>query len=253
MPEERELITAKEVARALNVSIETIWRYTRAKKIPYLELGNKQYRYVLTDVIKALDSPKIIREKTTHYPDDKTEPFTYEEYLKLPDEPGYRFEVLEGELVKEPSPNVIHQLVSGRLQRILYDFFKEIDPEGNIFYAPLDVALDEINVVQPDLFYLSGEQKGIISETHIKGAPHLIVEILSPNNKGRDRIRKLQIYQKAGVRHYWIIDPDEQSLECFSLKGQTYALIASGLEEATLAHPDFPDLTIKLKNLWEIE
>lgn len=241
MLEDREQITAQEVAKALNISVETVWRYTEEKIIPYFELENKQYRYILTDVIKALDAHQIAREETIKYPNEKQEPFTYQDYLKLPDKPGYRIEVLEGDLIKEPSPNVLHQLVSGRLQRILYDYFNEIDPEGTVFYAPLDVTLNEINVVQPDLFYLTGDQKGLIAETHIQGPPLLIVEILSPYNKDKDRIRKFEIYQRARVQHYWIIDPDEQSLECFFLKDQTYALIASGVRKDTVFHPNFPD------------
>lgn len=73
--------------------------------------------------------------------------YTYEDYLELPDQPGYRFEVLEGVLIKEPSPNVMHQRVSRRLQRILEDYFWQADPEGEIFNAPLDVTFLQINVV----------------------------------------------------------------------------------------------------------
>ena len=251
MSKEKELITARDVARSLGISIETVWRYTREKKIPYLELGNRQYRYILTDVMKALDYSGLVREENTHYPKGKRGPFTYQDYLKLPDEPGYRFEVLEGDLVREPSPNVIHQRISRRLQRILEDYFQKVDPRGEVFNAPLDVSWDETNVVQPDLFYISGEQQEIISETHIAGVPYLIVEILSHFNRGKDRVRKLQLYQKAGVQHFWIVDPEEQSLVCFSLQNQVYALIASGLGDATVAHPDFPDLTINLKDLWQ--
>jgi len=249
MPE--ELITAREVARALGISVETVWRYTREKKIPFLELGNRQYRYILADVIKALHYSDLVREENKQYPTNKPGSFTYQDYLKLPDEPGYRFEVLEGNLVREPSPNVIHQRVSRRLQRTLEDHFQKVDPRGEVFDAPLDVSWDETNVVQPDLFYVPGKQREIILETHIAGSPHLIVEILSSFNKGKDRVRKMQIYQKAGVQHFWIVDPEEQSLVCFSLQNQVYALVTSGLEETTVVHPDFPNLTINLTDLWQ--
>ncbi len=66
MAEEKELVTAQTLAEALNLSVETIWRYTREKKIPYIELGKKQYRYRLADVIKAL-SYSTVQEKPAVY------------------------------------------------------------------------------------------------------------------------------------------------------------------------------------------
>jgi Uma2 family endonuclease len=145
--------------------------------------------------------------------------FSYQDYLKLPEEPGYRYEVLEGMLVKDPSPNVIHQRVSRRLQRILEDYFLKVDSRGEIFDAPLDVTLGDITVVQPDLFYVSGEQKVIIKESRIDGPPTLIVEILSPSSGRKDRLQKMRIYQQAQVQHYWIVNPEEKTLECFCHPG----------------------------------
>ena len=245
-----ELMTAKELAEALNLSAETIWRYTREKKIPYIELGARQYRYNLEVVISKLGG-QVVQEKKAQYLTNSSKKYTYQDYLELPEEPGYRFEILEGMLVKEPSPNVMHQRVSRRLQRILEDYFWEHDPQGEIFNAPLDTTFNDINVIQPDLFYISGEQKGIIKDTRVDGPPTLVVEILSPSTSRKDRLIKMRIYQKAGVRHYWLVDPEEKTMECFALKDGLYALIAAALEEDVLEHPDFPELTIKLGPLWE--
>ena len=250
MPDKNEFITAHDLADSLNLSVDTIWRYTREKKIPYLELGPKQYRYQLTDVIHSL-TKSTIYEKTTQYNSDTPKKYTYEDYLELPDQPGYRFEVLEGVLIKEPSPNVMHQRVSRRLQRIIEDYFWQADPEGELFDAPLDVTFLQINVVQPDLFYVSGDQKSIIKDTHINGAPKLIIEILSPSTSRKDRLKKLRIYQNAQVQHYWLVNPDEKTLECFSLREGIYAIIATGMDEDVVAHPDFTGLSIPLKELWK--
>lgn len=249
MSKENELITAQDLSSSLNLSVETIWRYTRENRIPYLELGRKQYRYKLDEVISALNC-SAVREKEPPYKADTSEKFTYQDYLKLPEEPGYRFEVLDGILIKEPSPNVNHQRVSRRLQRILEDYFWMADPGSEIFDAPLDVTFHDINVVQPDLLYITGQQKALIRETHIDGPPALVVEIISPSSKRKDRFKKMQIYQKAGVQHYWLADPEEQSLECYSLRDKIYALITAGLDEDILEHPDFPGLSINLSNLW---
>ena len=252
----KELITAQALAEALDLSVETIWRYTREKKIPYVELGSKQYRYNLSDVIEALASTHksavqnhAVRENKEEY---RTVPekLTYQDYLNLPEEPGYRYEILEGMLVKEPSPNVPHQRASRRLQRILEDYFWQQDPEGEVFNAPLDVTFQDITVVQPDIFYVSGNQKQIVLKARVDGPPTLVVEVLSPSNSRKDRLQKLQIYQKYGVPHYWLVDPEEKTLECFALKDGTYALVAAGMDEEVVEHPEFEGLAISLKNLW---
>jgi Uma2 family endonuclease len=249
MPDDKELITAHVLAEKLNLSVETIWRYTRENKIPFVELGKKQYRYKLADVIKKLTVSKV-KESKTDYKTENKKNFTYQDYLKLPEEPGYQFEVLEGILIKEPSPNVMHQRVSRRLQRILEDYFSKVDPEGEVFDAPLDITLSDITVVQPDLFYISGTQNRIIKEKRIDGSPVLAVEILSPYNPRKDRLQKMQIYQKARIKHYWLVNPEEKTLECFVLRDDGYTLIASGMDEDTVEHPEFKDLVISLEKLW---
>ncbi|PKM79305.1 MAG: DNA-binding protein [Firmicutes bacterium HGW-Firmicutes-13] len=249
MAGEKELITAQVLAEALDLSVETIWRYTRENKIPYVELGSKQYRYKLDDVIRALTC-LTVKEKSARYKTEPTKKYTYQDYLELPEEPGYRFEILEGMLVKDPSPNVMHQRVSRRLQRILEDYFWEVDPEGEIFNAPLDVTFHNITVVQPDVFYVSGKQKEIVKDVRIDGPPKLVVEVLSPFNSRKDRLQKLRIYQGVQVQHYWIVNPEEKTLECFSLRDGAYALAAAGMEEDVVEHPDFAGLSIDLKTLW---
>ena len=245
----QELLTAYSLAEALNLSVETIWKYTRENKIPCVKLGGKQYRYRLSEVMEAL-SEHSVQEKQASYRVDNTKKYTYQDYLKLPEEPGYRYEVLEGVLVKDPSPNVMHQRVSRRLIRVLEDYFNEADPEGEIFFAPLDVTFQEITVVQPDLFYISGEQKKLVKEVRIDGPPTLVVEIISPSTSRKDRIQKRNIYLKYGVQHYWLVHPKERTLECFALRDSAYALIASGMDEDVVEHPDFPGFSLDLASLW---
>lgn len=249
MTGDQELINAQALAKVLNLSVETIWRYTREKKIPYIELGSRQYRYKLSDVIRALTYPTI-QEESGDYETVPETKYTYQDYLLLPEEPGYHFEILEGLLIKEPSPNVGHQRVSRRLQRILEDYFWEVDEEGEIFDAPLDVTFHDITVVQPDLFYVSGEQKQIVKETRIDGPPALVVEILSPSSGRRDRLQKLRIYQKVQVQHYWLVNPQDKTLECFSLHDGIYALVAAGIDEDVVEHPEFAGLSVPLQALW---
>lgn len=243
-----DLITAQTLADVLNLSVETIWRYTRENRIPCVELGNRQYRYKLADVMQALTG-SVQETKESYRPQD-TRSYTYQDYLQMPDEPGYSFEILDGVLIKEPAPNVPHQRVSRRLQRILEDYFWEMDPTGEVLNAPLDVTFGEKNVVQPDLLYISGAQGDIVQHTRIDGPPTLVVEILSPSTGRKDRLQKMRVYQVAGVRHYWLVSPEDKTLECFSLKDGRYTLVASGLDEDTVEHPGFLGLSISLDALW---
>lgn len=249
MSKEQKLITAQTLAKALDLSVETIWKYTREKRIPYIDLGNKQYRYIAHEVIRSLTG-STVQEKEAEYEPDPNKKSTYQDYLELPEEPGYRYEILEGVLVKDPSPNVIHQRVSRRLQRILEDYFWVTDSQGEIFNAPLDVTFQDITVVQPDIFYISGKQKEIVKDVRIDGPPTLIVEVLSPSSQRKDRLQKMRIYQKTQVQHYWIISPEEKTMECFSLQEGLYALVASGMDEDVVEHPVFSGLSIALKDLW---
>jgi excisionase family DNA binding protein len=249
MSKENQLLTAHQLAESLNLTVDTIWRYTREKKIPHVKWGNAQYRYQLEDVLRALECSEV-REERAEYKPDREKFYTYDDYLKLPEEPGYRFEVLEGMLIKEPSPNVMHQRVSRRLQRILEDYFWQVDDHGEIFNAPLDVTFADTTVVQPDLFYVSGEQHDIVQDIRVDGAPTLVVEVLSPSSGRKDRMQKLRIYQKVQVPHYWLVDPENKTFECFALQNDIYALIASGMDDDVVEHPEFKGLSIALKELW---
>lgn len=244
----KDLITAQALADALDLSVETIWRYTRNNKIPYVTLGERQYRYNLQEVVAILTG-KEVRERKVEYI-SSPEKFTYQDYLKLPEEQGYRYEVLSGELIKEPTPLVMHQRVSRELGFLLLVHFRQFHPLGEIFFAPLDLTLGDFTVVQPDILYISGEQRDIIKETRIDGAPLLAVEIISESSRRKDRLRKRQIYQEAGIQHFWLVDPYEKTLECLTLRDGEYILAASGMDDATITPPDFPGLSIPLAEIW---
>lgn len=240
-----KLYTAQELADILNLSVETIWRYTRQKKIPTIELGEKQYRYEKEAVLAALAGGNLaVKEEGPVYA--KQGDYTYEDYLKLPQEPGFRFEILEGFLVKEPSPSMHHQRLSRELGRRLMTFFDDYDPEGELFFAPLDVTLTISNVVQPDILFISSDRREIMRQERIDGPCDLVVEIMSPTNRRKDRLRKLEIYRKAGIPHYWIVDPEEDTLESYKLKDESYTLVFAGGPGDKFTHPDFPGLDLDL-------
>ncbi len=246
----KKLLTAQELADILSLSVETVWRYTRQKKIPVVELGEKQYRYMKEAVLAALSAgaPAVKEEQAVY---SQQGGYTYEDYLKIPEEPGYRFEILEGILVKEPSPSMHHQRISRELGYRLITFFNGFDPEGELFYAPLDVTLTTVNVLQPDLLFISGANREILREERIDGACDLVVEIMSPTNRRKDRLQKMEIYRKAGIPHYWLVDPEENTLEAFLLKDGNYTLVFVGGPGDKFNHPSFPGLDLDLDKIFD--
>lgn len=247
---EAGLITAQALAEALGLSVETIWRYTREKRIPYVAIGQRQYRYRLPEVLDAIAGHDQVQERPAACASETLSKLTYADYLLLPEEPGFRHEILDGVLVREPSPVVLHQRVARRLQRLLEDYFAVSAPGGEVFNAPLDVTLGDHTVVQPDIFVMIVGQEQQILHARIDGPPALVVEVLSPSTSRKDRMRKLRIYQQARVPHYWLVNPDEQTLECFAWRDGSYAVVANGLDDEVVAHPDFPELAIELSRLW---
>lgn len=239
MLKSKELITAHRLAEELDLSVDTIWRYTHEKKIPFVEIGNKQYRYYLDQVLSELAGSNAENERVD-----------FESYRKIPWAPGYRLEVLEGALAKDPSPNINHQRIILKLSEILRNYFRAVDTDGELFIAPLDVKLDQYTVVQPDLFYLTGQQKTLVTDYYIDGAPYLVIEVLSNYNRSKDRLQKLQLYQKSKVFHYWIVDPEDKTMECYLLKNGLYSLVAFGIDHDPLEHQDFKGLRIELGQLW---
>ena len=137
-------------------------------------------------------------------------PYRDTDYLGLPDEP--RCELLYGRLFVMPAPSVRHQLVAARVLRLLEDFAEQHG--GLAVISPVDVALADHSVVQPDVIYVSSARASIVRQ-RVEGAPDLVVEVLSPGTARRDLGEKLRLYAEAGAAEYWIVDPRERAFEFF--------------------------------------
>ena len=148
--------------------------------------------------------------------------FTYSDYLLLPEQD--RRELIDGDFYVVPSPNVRHQNIARDLGVILWDFVRTSDL-GVVLWAPMDVVLSEENVVQPDILFISNQRRHIIVENNISGAPDLVIEILSPGTADRHRGLKLGVYARYGVQEYWIVDPNESSVEVMELGDQGYSTV----------------------------
>lgn len=142
--------------------------------------------------------------------EDNGKSISYEEFLQIEDE---LCQLVNGKLYMTPAPNPKHQTIIGEL----YTFIKK-QSIGKIFFSPIDVFLDDKNIFQPDLLFISEENKNLISDRGIEGAPDLIIEVLSPSNAYLDRNIKKEIYFEKGVKEYWIVDLANQTLEIYTLQ-----------------------------------
>lgn len=160
----------------------------------------------------------------------KEKEWTYEDYLKLEDE--NRYEIIGGKLVVAPVPKPKHQRVLRELEFAIWSYVKEKDL-GEVFYAPIDVVFEPKYVLQPDLVFISKERKEIIDEERaIFGPPDLVVEVVSPSTLGRDTVEKREIYERFGVKEFWLVYPEMKCVEVLVLnKEGKYELFNEGCSE----------------------
>lgn len=125
---------------------------------------------------------------------------TYQDYLELPDD-GNRYEIIEGELGMPPEPYTIHQDVCRNIATEL-TLYTRRTKSGKIYFAPTDVVLNDINVVQPDILFISKENLRIIPLKNIRGVPDLIGEVISPATEYYDLFAKKETYERCGVKEY---------------------------------------------------
>lgn len=127
---------------------------------------------------------------------------TAEEFLQLP-ESNQLIQLIHGEVIMSPAPTDLHQLLVGAS----YFFLRQIIPGGELRMAPLDVYIDGVNVAQPDVFWVSedNDQCVLIDGKYWRGAPTLVVEVLSPSTEGLDWREKFDLYEEHGVREYWLV------------------------------------------------
>ena len=129
---------------------------------------------------------------------------TYKDYCATPDDE--RYELLNGNLMMVPAPNRKHQKVLGRLYIELSRFSQEHEL-GEVYVAPFDVWLSDTDVVQPDVLFVSRAREHTLTDENVRGAPDLVIEILSPSTADRDLGYKHDLYGRHGALEYWIVDP----------------------------------------------
>jgi Uma2 family endonuclease len=180
--------------------------------------------------------------------------WTYEEYARLPvpsEAGGTRFEVIEGELYVTPAPGMRHQEIVTHLVSLLHAFARSKEL-GKVFVSPFDVLFGEGDYMEPDILFVSRDRVGMVSERGVEGVPDLVVEVLSPSTRGRDRGIKLERYRHFGVAEYWIIDPDRRTVETWNLATPLPQPLVLTVADTLLWTPsgDGPTLEIRLGELF---
>jgi Uma2 family endonuclease len=173
--------------------------------------------------------------------------FTYADLRELPED-GRRYEVIGGELYVSPAPTTKHQFVLGHVFALLYR--AQEAGYGMAWTAPLEVLLDEENAVQPDALFVTRERAAIVREDGVRGVPDLVVEVLSPGTRARDLGVKLRLYMRFGVRTYWAVDPEAETVAVFRPDGSGgYTQTLLGPEEE-LGCELFPGVTVRVARLF---
>jgi len=146
-----------------------------------------------------------------------------QEYMQNYAETTQPMELLDGEISILPTPKDIHQAVSIMLSALLYNYIAT-HQWGQIRTAPNDVIFDEATVLQPDIFCVAVENAHckVEEDGYWHGVPDLCIEILSPSTAKRDRSTKYEAYARFGVREYWLVEPEAQFIEVYTLQEGDY-------------------------------
>ncbi len=142
---------------------------------------------------------------------DVVRPMTAEDYFDLP-ETNQIDELIDGEYIVSPPPTITHQFVVGNL----HFFLRSVASLGKTVIAPAAIRFEVDHVLEPDIFWIrpDGDCQPI-NNRYWQGAPDLVIEVLSPSTAKRDRGIKFDVYERHGVREYWLVDLDAQFVEVY--------------------------------------
>ena len=179
-------------------------------------------------------------------------PLSYDDYARLPDEP--RGEVFEGAFFMTPSPSPRHQDLVGDIFVAIKQWLRRQPDVGRAFVAPLDVVLRAerpATIVQPDVFFVSAARAGIVQDA-VRGAPDLVVEVVSPTGAGRDAVTKRALYARHGVRELWLVWPAEMRVDVLlAAEGGDFGEVRTLHPGAALTSDLLPGFTLDLTDLFQ--
>jgi len=215
MKDTKKVITATELKQNLGMYIDYAMD---DNEVIITKNGKKVVR--LTPYLTEIERYYNVKDKALDYQYGGKK-VSYQEFMEIYENSELRMEFINGEIVLQDSPSTFHQEISAKLFIILSSYLS--DKNCKVFYAPLDVYffkkdLTTPDVMQPDLLITCDHQDNINEKGKYMGIPTLCVEILSKSTRSRDMVDKLNTYMLSGVREFWIVDPDKQSVTLYGFK-----------------------------------
>jgi Uma2 family endonuclease len=172
----------------------------------------------------------------------QAELLTVEDYRGTPD--GTRYQLVEGDLyLMSPAPARFHQIIVLNIAEMLRAFLR-LHPIGEVYISPIDVYLDDHNVVQPDVVFVSNEREAILTDDGMHGAPDLTIEVISPSNAQLDKTAKRRVYARHGVKELWLIDPTLRQIHLYDFVRNPTKAVRILEDDETFDSALLPGLTI---------
>jgi Uma2 family endonuclease len=170
------------------------------------------------------------------------------EFWQLPEGPPF-FQLIGGELFMSPSPRFWHQEIVGNIYSHIREHLRR-HPVGKVVVAPSDVELTPNDVYEPDIYFVSQERLGIITEQGVTGAPDLVIEVLSPSTAKLDAGPKRDVYAAAGVRELWLVSPQQRKIEIYTSTGRQLTLARTAAEGDTIETPLLDGLRFDVREIF---
>lgn len=144
------------------------------------------------------------------------------DFFQIAEDRDEQLELIEGVIIVMSGPTPKHQSLVLAAAMLLQTLSNTLG--GRVYIAPLEVHLDDENVVQPDVMWVAPQSRCLVTERRLEGPPDLVVEVLSPSTAKRDKNEKFKLYERCGVREYWILDPDRLFIEVWLLAESFFRL-----------------------------
>ncbi|KUO67156.1 MAG: prevent-host-death protein [Gracilibacter sp. BRH_c7a] len=210
-----DIITATELKNNLGMYLDYV---IEDNEVIITKNGKKAVR--LTPYITDADRYFLMKEKTLDYQYGGKK-VSYEEFMEIYEKSDLRMEFINGEIVLLSSPSTTHQEISGNLHVEFREYLK--GKPCKVFYAPFDVhfrkeGFKDPDVMQPDLIVACDVAETTNEKGRYMGTPLLVVEILSPSTRSKDMVDKLNTFMISGVREYWLVDPDQETILVYGFK-----------------------------------
>ncbi|MBI5470729.1 MAG: Uma2 family endonuclease [Ignavibacteriae bacterium] len=175
---------------------------------------------------------------------------TIADFERLPE--GTLVQLIDGELVMSPAPTSIHQLILAELVFHLTSFVKQ-NQRGTVLFSPIDVYFSDIEAYQPDIVYVAKSRRQVITEKGIRGAPDLVMEILSPSTGYHDLIHKKGVYESYGVKEYWIVDPGERQIQVLENVNGKFEIVSENRKAGRVESKLLSGFSVSVEGVFTIE